>query len=129
MMGLYGVMSYNVTRRRGEIATPVAARRFLAATTELTILFEDGTPIRMRMIAPVGEILYGRVEPAEPAAAELAALAGEYESRETGTTLKLAPGVRPGEMAYRISSNTPVTLRPLPRRLRNTLRFFHLFPP
>jgi CubicO group peptidase (beta-lactamase class C family) len=90
----------------------VAASRFLAGATEQVILFEDGTPIRMRMIAPFGEILYERAEPAQPTAAELAALAGEYESHETGTTLKLAPGVKPGEMTYRIGSNAPVTLRP-----------------
>ncbi len=91
---------------------PVAASRFLAGATEQVILFEGGTPIRMRMITPFGEILYERAEPAEPTATELATLAGEYESSETGTTLKLAPGVKAGEMTYRIGSNTPVTLRP-----------------
>ena len=91
---------------------PVAAGRFLAGETEQAILFEDGTPVRMRMITPFGEILYERAEPAQPTAVELAVLAGEYESRETGTTLKLAPGVRAGEMTYRIGSNAPVTLRP-----------------
>jgi len=91
---------------------PAAAGRFLVGSTEQTILFEDGTPIRMRMITPFGEILYERAEPAQPTAAELAALAGEYESRETGTTLKLLPGLKPVEMTYRIGSNAPVTLRP-----------------
>jgi CubicO group peptidase (beta-lactamase class C family) len=91
---------------------PVAAGRFLAGETEQAILFEDGIPVRMRMITPFGEIFYERAEPAQPTAVELAVLAGEYESRETGTTLKLAPGVKPGEMTYRIGSNAPVTLRP-----------------
>jgi CubicO group peptidase (beta-lactamase class C family) len=91
---------------------PVAAGRFLAGETEQAILFEDGTPIRMRMITPVGEVLYERAEPVQPTAVELAVLAGEYESRETGTRLKLASGVKPGEMTYQIGSNAPVTLRP-----------------
>ena len=91
---------------------PIAAGRFLAAATEQAVLFEDGTPIQMRMVTPFGEVRYERAEPAQPTAAELAALAGEYESREIGTTLQLAPGVKPGEMTYRIGSNAPVTLRP-----------------
>jgi len=90
----------------------VSAGRFLVGETEQTIIFEDGTPIRMRMITSFGEVLYERAEPVEPTTAELAALAGEYESRETGTTLQLAPGIKAGEMTYRIGSNAPVTLRP-----------------
>jgi len=91
---------------------PVAAGRFLAGATEQAILFEYGTPLRMRMITPFGEILYERTEPAEPTAAELAVLAGAYASSETGTTLQVAPGVKAGEMTYRIASNAPVRLRP-----------------
>lgn len=90
----------------------VASGRFLAGATEQAILFEYGARIRMRMITPFAEILYERTEPTQPTAAELGALAGEYESSETGTTLKVAPGVKAGEMTYRIGSNAPVTLRP-----------------
>ena len=64
------------------------------------------------MINEYGEVLYERVQPAQPTAAEVAALAGEYESRETGSTLKLAPGTTPGEMTYRIGTDAPVTLKP-----------------
>jgi hypothetical protein len=92
--------------------TPVADGKFVAGPTEQSVLFESGTPLRMRMISPNAEVLFERVEPAQPTAAELAALAGRYESRETGTMLKLEPGVKPGEMDYRIGTQPPVTLRP-----------------
>ena len=92
--------------------TPVADGKFVAGPTEQSVLFESGTPLRMRMISPNAEVLFERVEPAQPTAAELAALAGRYESRETGTTLKLEPGVKPGEMGYRIGTQPPVALRP-----------------
>jgi hypothetical protein len=42
----------------------------------------------------------------------VAGLTGEYESHETGTTLKLAPGPKSGEMTYQIGLQKPVTLKP-----------------
>ncbi len=102
-----------LTAERGDTEfVPVAASRFLLGTTELTVVFEDGTPIRARVITPDGDIVYKRVEPAQPTPDELAVFAGEYESGETGSTLTLAPGVKPGEMTYRIGTKEPVTLRP-----------------
>ena len=91
---------------------PVAAGKFLAPAIEREFNFEEGTPVRLRVVTPTGDILYERVEPTQPAAAELAALTGEYESRETGTTLTFALGAKPGELTFRIGSNPSVPLRP-----------------
>ncbi len=91
---------------------PAAAGRFLLGSPDLSVLFDDGAPSRMRLVSPNAEVLYERVEPAHPGSAELAALAGVYQSQETGATLKLAPGTKPGEMTYRIGTNHPVTLQP-----------------
>ena len=49
---------------------------------------------------------------AHPAASELAALAGEYESSETGTKLRLSAGHNPGEMVYQLGAQTPVPIKP-----------------
>jgi hypothetical protein len=106
--------------RDGKLATdpgnaqlvPVAADSFQLGAADVSVLSEDRAPVRMRMATPNAEILYERVEPAQPTPSELAVLAGDYESHETGTTLKLAPGAKPGEMTCRIGSNAPVTLRP-----------------
>jgi hypothetical protein len=91
---------------------PVAADKFLIPASEREFNFEVGTPVRLRVVSPTGEILYERVEPAHPTAAQLAALTGEYDSRETGATVTVAPGAKPGELTYRIGTNSPVPLRP-----------------
>lgn len=102
-----------LTTERGKTElVPEAAGKFMLGATETEIRFEEASPIRMRMINQFEEVFYQRVEPVQPTSAELAALAGEYKSRETGATLKLAPGAKPGEMTYQIGSNAPVTLRP-----------------
>jgi CubicO group peptidase (beta-lactamase class C family) len=88
---------------------PTAADRFRLGTSEIVIVFKDG---RMRMIEPDTEILFERVEMAHPAASELAALAGEYESSETGTKLRLSAGHNPGEMVYQLGAQTPVPIKP-----------------
>lgn len=95
---------------RTELA-PLAAGKFLDTASESEYDFEEGTPVRLRLVTPTGDILFERVEPAQPAAAELAALTGDYESRETETTLTLALDAK-HELSYRIGSNSPVTLRP-----------------
>jgi CubicO group peptidase (beta-lactamase class C family) len=91
---------------------PVAAGKFLFGGPDVSVTFEDATPLRMLRASPNAEIPYERVEPVQPTPSELAALAGDYESQETGTKQKLAPAAKPGEMTYRIGSNTPVTLSP-----------------
>ncbi len=89
----------------------VGANQFVA-TGDRQVIFEDASPVRMRVTTPDAIILYERVESVQPSAADLAALSGNYESRETGTTLTLAAGSKPGEMTYRIGGGGPVTLKP-----------------
>jgi CubicO group peptidase (beta-lactamase class C family) len=102
-----------ITERGKTELVPVAADKFLAGGTEVEVRFDGGSPpVSMRMITQTDEVVYQRVEPVQPTSAELTALAGEYESRETGASLKLSPGAKPGEMTYRIGANEPVTLRP-----------------
>lgn len=90
---------------------PLAGGKFLAIASEREFQFEEGTPIRLRVVTSTGDVLYERVEPAQPTAAELSALAGEYESHETGTTLTLALDAK-HELSFRIGANPRVTLRP-----------------
>jgi Beta-lactamase len=85
--------------------TPAGPAEFFAG--ERKFLFEDGG---FREVTPNGDIAYERVEPAHPSAPELASLAGEYESRETDSTLTVA--AKAGELTLAIASNTPVRLRP-----------------
>ena len=59
-----------------------------------------------------GDILYERVTPANPTADQLAAVVGEYESRETASVVKVELGSQPGELRYRVGVLPPVTLRP-----------------
>lgn len=123
LAGMYRNLRDNtVTRinwRDGKLTTdpgktglvPVAPCRFLLSA-DLSLIVDGGAPLRLRFISQNAEVLYERVEPVQPTSAELATLAGEYESHETGTTLRLEPGNKPGEMTYRIGTNNPVTLRP-----------------
>ena len=93
--------------------TPAGPGKFLASAGELQLEVEEGsTPIRLREVTPNGDVVFERVEPVQPTKAELAELVGEYASRETGTTLTVTMGIKPGELAYRLGSATPVTLRP-----------------
>jgi hypothetical protein len=87
----------------------VAAERFRLGASEIAIEFKDG---RMRMIEPDTEVLFERVEAAHPTPTDLAALAGEYESSETGTKLRLSAGHNPGEMVYQLGAQTPVSIKP-----------------
>ena len=61
-------------------------------------------------MTPDGDIVYERVEPAHPSDSELATLAGNYESGETGSTLTVA--AKAGELTLAIGWNKPVRLRP-----------------
>ncbi len=74
---------------------------------ENQFLFEGS---RFREVTPDGDTVYERVEPAHPSEADLAALAGKYESRETGSTLTVAS--KGGELTLAIASNPPVRLQP-----------------
>ena len=88
---------------------PTSVDKFRLGAGEITVVFKDG---RMRMIEPDTEIVFERVEAAHPTASELAALAGEYESSETGSKLRLLVGHNPGEMTYQLGAQAPVTLKP-----------------
>jgi CubicO group peptidase (beta-lactamase class C family) len=88
---------------------PTAPDKFVAAESEYK--FTDGTPVRLRVVTPYDDVLYERVDPARPTAAELVALVGEYENPETASTLVVAIGSAPGELTYRIRTNPLVRLR------------------
>ena len=84
---------------------PVAAAEF--SSGEGKFLFQDG---RLNQVTPDGDIVYERVEATHPPDSELAPLAGQYESGETGSTLTVA--AKAGELTLAIGWNKPVRLRP-----------------
>jgi CubicO group peptidase (beta-lactamase class C family) len=85
--------------------TPVSPTEFVAG--ERRFVFEGS---RLREVTANGDTLYERVEPARPSASELEALAGQYESRETGATVTIA--ANGGRLTLAVASNPPVRLRP-----------------
>jgi hypothetical protein len=85
--------------------TPVGAAEFSAGQNK--VVFQDG---RFSQVTEDGDIVYERVEPAHPSDSELAALSGNYESGETGSTLTVA--AKAGELTLAIGWNKPVRLRP-----------------
>ena len=74
---------------------------------ENRVVFENGG---FRTVTPDGDTVYERVQPAHPAAADLAPLAGAYTSPEIGATVTVA--AHGGELTLAIGSNPPVRLRP-----------------
>jgi hypothetical protein len=84
---------------------PVGAAEF--SDGQGKFLFQDG---RLNQVTPDGDIAYERVEPVHPPDSELAPLAGQYESAETGSTLTVA--AKAGELTLAIGWNDPVRLRP-----------------
>jgi hypothetical protein len=87
------------------VLTPAGVTEFTAGQNKF--LFEDG---RFSQITPDGDIVYERVKPVDPSDSELATLAGNYESGETGSTLTVA--AKAGELTLAIAWNKPVRLRP-----------------
>jgi CubicO group peptidase (beta-lactamase class C family) len=73
---------------------------------------EGESPVRMKVTSADDEVLYERVERAQPSPTDLAPLPGKYESKETGATLTVAPADQPGELSLRISTNAPIRLKP-----------------
>jgi CubicO group peptidase (beta-lactamase class C family) len=67
-------------------------------------------PGAFRDVTPNGDTLYERVEPAFPSDRELAALAGQYESAETRTTLTITAKGR--DITLAVASNQSLRLRP-----------------
>ena len=84
---------------------PTGTSSFSAGNNQ--VVFESGG---FRMVTPDGDMVYERVQPAHPSAADLAPLAGAYTSPETGTTLTVAE--KDGELTLAIESSPPVRLRP-----------------
>ena len=84
---------------------PVGAAEFSAGQSKF--LFQNG---RLNDVTPDGDIAYERVEPAHPSDSELAALAGKYDSGETGSTLTVSAKAR--DLTLAIGWNKPVRLRP-----------------
>jgi hypothetical protein len=91
---------------------PLAAGRFAAPVSGDEFHFDDANPTRVRVATPNGDLLLERVLPAQPTAEELASVVGEYESAETGSTVVVVLGRKPGELMYHIGANAPVMLQP-----------------
>lgn len=85
--------------------TPVGAAEF--SGDRGNFLFLDG---RLNQVTSDGDIAYERVEPAHPSDSELTALAGKYDSGETGSTLTVEAKARALTLA--IGWNKPIRLRP-----------------
>jgi hypothetical protein len=92
--------------------TPVAPNQFTIGSADRHYRFEEGTRIRMRVTSPDDDVLYERVEPVHPAAADLTALLGKYDSRETGATLTIAASKKPDELTLQVATNAPIPLKP-----------------
>jgi len=84
---------------------PVRASEFSGGQSKF--LFHDG---RLNEVTLDGDIAYERVEPVHPSDSELTALAGKYDSGETGSTLTVA--TKAGDLTLAIGWNKPVRLRP-----------------
>jgi CubicO group peptidase (beta-lactamase class C family) len=95
-----------------ELMTPVAPNQFTIGSADRHYRFEEGTRIRMRVTSPDDDVLYERVEPVHPAAADLTALLGKYDSRETGATLTIAASKKPDELTLQVATNAPIPLKP-----------------
>ena len=65
---------------------------------------------RLRENSADGETAYERVDPAHPTASDLAVLAGEYQSPETGVPVTVA--VKGADLMLTIGSGAPIRLRP-----------------
>lgn len=65
---------------------------------------------RLSEVTPDGDIAYERVVPAHPSDSELTALAGKYDSGETGSTLTVT--AKAHDLTLAIGWNKPVRLRP-----------------
>jgi CubicO group peptidase (beta-lactamase class C family) len=90
----------------------VGQDEFATAASGSQYRFEQGPPVRMRVSSADDDVVYERVDPANPTPTDLAALAGEYSSRETEATLTISVGDKPGELSLRVAANAPIRLRP-----------------
>jgi len=91
---------------------PTGPGTFENAAGQTTYRFSAGTPPKIEVAGPDDDVHYVRVDPVTPTAGDLAPLLGRYESRETGTTLVVETGKKPGELLLRIADEKPIPLRP-----------------
>ncbi len=84
---------------------PLGASEFAAGQNKF--VFANS---RFTQATPDGDVIYERVEPAHPSDADLAALAGKYESAETASSVAVA--AKGGELTLAIGWNKPIRLRP-----------------
>ena len=105
-------LSYGTAMGPRSERTPVGPNQSRAAGGGRHHRFEEGTPVRMRAVSPDDDVLYERLDGVQQAASDLAGLIGEYESRETGATLKVTAGEKPGELTLRVATTAPLPLRP-----------------
>jgi CubicO group peptidase (beta-lactamase class C family) len=85
--------------------TATGPDKFLAGETQ--VVFENG---RFRELSPNGDTVFERVNAVHPSVADLAPLAGEYESPETNAPVKVA--LNGSDLTLAIAFNSPVRLRP-----------------
>ena len=91
--------------------TPVGEGKFTIGSAENQLNFEP-TGSRFSVLTSTDDVRYERVEQANPTAAELAAFAGKYASGETGTTVTISAGTKPGELNMKIAGESTVALKP-----------------
>ncbi|HUA58637.1 MAG TPA: serine hydrolase domain-containing protein [Verrucomicrobiae bacterium] len=84
---------------------PTGAATFSAGARQF--VFEGSG---LRIVTANEDVVYERVQPAHPSAADLAQFAGAYTSPETGSTLTVA--AKEDELTLAIAANPPVRLRP-----------------
>ena len=90
---------------RGPELVPTAAGAFSGGGSQFQFDHD-----RFRMATPDGEILFERVSPTTPGAADLSSYAGRYESPETGEPLTVA--AKGGALTLAIGVNDAVVLKP-----------------
>jgi CubicO group peptidase (beta-lactamase class C family) len=72
----------------------------------------DSSASRFQMLNSTDDVLYERVEQAQPTATELAAFVGKYASGETGAAVTVSEGSKPGELKLRVGGELTITLKP-----------------
>jgi hypothetical protein len=83
-------------------------RLWLGSATELM----PAGPGKLRLVANDDDVIFEKVEPVQPSAADLAQLVGEYASAETASKLVVSLGDQAGELKLRVGMTAPMTLKP-----------------
>ena len=91
--------------------TPIGEGKFTIGSAENQLNFEPAGS-RFHVLNSTDDVLYERVEPANPTVAELAVFFGKYASSETGTAVTITSGTEPGELSMQIVGESPMALKP-----------------